>query len=1428
MAPPRPTRLHRLLALPPSVPLSSLVALLSHSLLSISFLVFINSASPFLLTSLLGIPSSHTGTLTARLLLADELTALAAYLLIGAVTDSHGVRPVAVAGHLVAAGGLVAYTSVRSVGALLAARVVFAVGAGTLVTTMSSMLSAVTAAASKGGVPGRQLAEEGGEEARVGEQAPLLGSSRAGGGEGAQGEAGAAGRLAGLMGFASGCGALLAVFGFLRLPNLLSRLLARHQPPSSNGEEESTDALSLVLTFYLVAAVAVVEAGALAVMLPRRAKRRVAEESEARVEEPLGRRVGRAVKGLFEGFRLARQSGEVALGYASSFASRAQAVILMAYVPLLVNRYLTDHDLCDPEATTAPASSFTCHRAYVLSSIITGSVQLLSLLLSPLIGYLSSTSSSSSASSSSPLTRNPQSLTLFLSFALGALSFLGFALLPHGGDPRAPISWLYVVGMGASQAAGIVLSLALVTTGRGKLTSEDGREEKDVAGVLSGSYALSGGLGILLVGSTAGFVFDRWYPGAPFLLMALVDGVVALGGIMAHPFVCQPCGRTCNSPQQWDEHLLSAGHSRRHKFLKQLKKGVKPGSFACDACSIDDTVDVLETEVDFGFIEFETVFSNSEAQYYGGFTVRTGESACEVVAQLGLNERSESGRKHFTVQGGSINVLPNSTRKIHVDFFPRQSIGSFEDTVTLKFTMGRKYFFFRRPIRAVVGSSADISEFKAREPYSAQSSRPTQPRALERDTVDAPRDATKGQAGIKWQGSLGRFPVEPWLRNLLESSNSKRQIREITGRLPGLSYETYKAYWSTLSQAERVQAEIDARAYDLYDMRLNKSSRGNELIYLDVPGLAEKRPSVLRGDKIKVRNSNGTGKWYAGIVVDVQLAQVGLRFDKSFKPSPSTLFDVQFSAADVPVRRELHTLSQPLPRKELLFPQPGAYYPGPPSSSETRNHTFFSTPIGTNPHQREAVLSILYRSHGPAPFVIFGPPGTGKTVTLIEACQQLLLHQPNSILLLTAPSNAAADLLCQRLELEPDLVLRLNAPSREPRDVSGHVKPYCFEQNGAFGCPPLAELKKFRVIVSTCISASILAGVGLARGHFSVIVVDEAGQAKEPETFLPISLAGPDTSVILAGDPKQLGPVVRSPAASALGLDKSLLERLMEHPDYLATNLDMRGVTYSKLTHNYRNHASILSPPNEMFYEDELEARAPVSTTNTLQRWSGWPNRDFPIIFHAVKGNDEREGRSPSFFNVAEITLVKAYVELLQTRSSGVDIKDADIGIIAPYNAQVKKLRQALHRPSMTIGSVEKMQGQERTVIIMSTVRSNQEYLDHDKRFALGFIDSPKRFNVSVTRAQAGLIIVGDPAVLALDAMWRRFLLYVYDHGGWAGQDWDADRYRGDDVDPARMARQDADELARMFGGLDLDGDGDEDDGADVRNSEYGSAGEEE
>lgn len=176
-------------------------------------------------------------------------------------------------------------------------------------------------------------------------------------------------------------------------------------------------------------------------------------------------------------------------------------------------------------------------------------------------------------------------------------------------------------------------------------------------------------------------------------------------------------------------------------------------------------------------------------------------------------------------------------------------------------------------------------------------------------------------------------------------------------------------------------------------------------------------------------------------------------------------------------------------------------------------------------------------------------PGTGKTVTLVEAIQQILAANPNNRILACAPSNSAADLLALKLEnLGPSVVFRLNSMTRNAEEVPTTIKRFSLlNGNMVFAVPSPENLAKYRVVVSTCFSGGIPASLGFKRGYFSHIFIDEAGQGREPEVMVPIkSIAGKDTNIILAGDNHQLGPIVHSPTARTLGLGRSYLARLME------------------------------------------------------------------------------------------------------------------------------------------------------------------------------------------------------------------------------------------------------------------------------------------
>lgn len=547
-----------------------------------------------------------------------------------------------------------------------------------------------------------------------------------------------------------------------------------------------------------------------------------------------------------------------------------------------------------------------------------------------------------------------------------------------------------------------------------------------------------------------------------------------------------------------------------------------------------------------------------------------------------------------------------------------------------------------------------------------------------------------------------------------------------------------------------------------------------------MPGLAEKRPSVIVGDSFVARpHGSPESKWWEGCVHEVKQNDVVLCFDHKFHAFKGARFDVRFCLNRFPLRRMHQALDRGSTsiNMRLLFPQE-TQINKKPSLATIEKLNPANRDIGSNLPQMLAVTAIRNLRPGSAPFIVFGPPGTGKTVTIVEAIRQILEANPNARILACAPSNSAADIIAERLNVfGSSQLLRLNAPSRSRKDLPKSLESFSL-MNGqsTFRIPSKGELMQFRVVVSTCISASVPYNLGIPAGHFSHVFIDEVGQACEPEALIAVkTMSDEKTNFIISGDPRQLGPIVRSNLALEFKFGRSLLDRLTDMPLYDTDTMNGRSIV--KLLKNFRSHPSILRFPNEKFYKGELEPNADPIITHSLLRSDCIIAPGFPVIFHAIAGKDLREARSPSFFNIDEASLVKTYITRLKG-DQRLRLTDEHIGVISPYHAQCGKIRQLISKfaTGVKVGSVEEFQGQEKRIIIISTVRSTLEFVQSDISHTLGFLRNPRRFNVAITRAQALLIIIGDPRVLSLDSLWRSFLNYVYNKGGWTGTpkpDWD-------------------------------------------------------
>ncbi|EPQ53711.1 P-loop containing nucleoside triphosphate hydrolase protein [Gloeophyllum trabeum ATCC 11539] len=817
----------------------------------------------------------------------------------------------------------------------------------------------------------------------------------------------------------------------------------------------------------------------------------------------------------------------------------------------------------------------------------------------------------------------------------------------------------------------------------------------------------------------------------------------------------------------WQRHLANPKHLNKVKFAR-FKALIDEATKDKHGVTVSDKDDGL----DLGII--------SSAEAASGFRAHLTMQATVPLSKISIVDiklTSRNAHSSFSVDSASLlDQMLVCRRDYTIPVTFRSSYaGHYEDRVeiTLEEKQLKQAFVIVRFVRVIVGDKADYDRLKPTMPYTPRVHSKREP-----EITVVPGEAPPVLKAIPYVVKLADAHIPKNIMAVVSTGSNEDKVnnlrRSILPRV--LDVASHGRHFKTLLWVEEKRSD------------------------LAVPGLAEKRPSVLVGDRILVqRHGSEKGHWYEGHVHFVHRDYVGLRFHGSFPGhNAAQLYNVRFKLNRIPLRRQHQALDAAIRGEHLFFPS-ASHIAG--FAAATQPFTPYNTIIASNPSQMQAIRSIMSMKPVSVPFVVFGPyvcglhlsafpkpihvsrPGTGKTVTMVEAIRQVLKYNPDARILACAPSNSAADLIASRLTMYgKHQLLRYYAPSRSKNDVPDDLQEFTyetnvelgvgreFERNRFFSVPPMAVLKRYKIMVSTCVSASVAYNVGMPRGHFTHIFIDEAGQATEPEAMISIkAMANDQTKVILSGDPKQLGPIIRSPVARELGLDTSYLERLMTRDIYLEDSPNV-GKSFVKLVKNFRSHGAILKFPNEQFYRGDLEVCGKPQVITSYLQWSHLPKKDFPIIFHGVQGKDDRESTSPSFFNISEALLVKDYINKLRD-DRRIRIAHTDIGVITPYHAQCLKIRAALRgvADEVKVGSTEEFQGQERRVIIISTVRSSKEYVNYDLKHTLGFVANPRRFNVAVTRAQALLIVIGDPTVLSLDPLWRSFLNYIYLKGGWRG-----------------------------------------------------------
>ncbi|KAL0035694.1 hypothetical protein WJX79_008965 [Trebouxia sp. C0005] len=464
-----------------------------------------------------------------------------------------------------------------------------------------------------------------------------------------------------------------------------------------------------------------------------------------------------------------------------------------------------------------------------------------------------------------------------------------------------------------------------------------------------------------------------------------------------------------------------------------------------------------------------------------------------------------------------------------------------------------------------------------------------------------------------------------------------------------------------------------------------------------------------------------------------------------------------------------------------------------------------------NRSQQEAVAKAILRR-----FTLWqGPPGTGKTRTLLAFIEVMVNSRPVhpfTPILACADTNAAVDNIVEGLVARRINVVRLGQPAKVRADLrsvclealtnrtpdgrraiqlrkeaEGLMEKYnkggeLFEQltpaelielkHRAVGNKQLAKKlvrdASTQVIQSCQVVAATCAGAGdEARLHdqiFRMVVIDEATQATEPSTLIPL-VRGAE-SVVMAGDPKQLPPTVISRGAEMAGLQVTVFDRLQRS-----------GMEPLLLDTQYRMHPLIAHLPSKLFYNGRLQSGV-THHDRPLPAGFPWPNPKCPVALVPCDFGKEQTGQASrttlmaegaaavtgdvaetgaSFKNEIEAAIA---IRVLETLLSGGDVQSA--ALLTPYNGQVRELQRrfsgsrqlAAFEGMVDISSVDGYQGREADVIVMSTVRCNR----HGK---LGFVTDPRRLNVAISRPRRGLVIVGSPATLKANSNWLEWLKWI-------------------------------------------------------------------
>ena len=443
-----------------------------------------------------------------------------------------------------------------------------------------------------------------------------------------------------------------------------------------------------------------------------------------------------------------------------------------------------------------------------------------------------------------------------------------------------------------------------------------------------------------------------------------------------------------------------------------------------------------------------------------------------------------------------------------------------------------------------------------------------------------------------------------------------------------------------------------------------------------------------------------------------------------------------------------------------------------------------------NPTQEQAVNEVLWAKDVA---IVHGPPGTGKTTTLVEAINETLMRE--SQVLVCAQSNMAVDWISEKLVDRGINVLRIGNPTRVNDKMLGFTYERRFESHPDY--PQLWAIRKavrelrknrkrgsesfhqkmdrlksraaeieIRINAELMGEARVIACTLVGSSHrllegmkFGTLFIDEAAQALEAACWIPMRRAG---RVVLAGDHCQLPPMVKSIAAMRAGLGKTLMERIAENKPEVVTLLKIQ----------YRMNEEIMRFSSDWFYHGKVQSAPQIKYRSILDydhaiTWIDTSDKEpTDTIEEGEDLNFKEQFVGESFGRInkaeAELTLLTLAEYFTKIGKQRVIDERVDVGIISPYRAQVQYLKRLIkkyeffkpYRRLISVNTVDGFQGQERDVILISLVRSNDEG-------QIGFLKDLRRMNVAMTRARMKLIILGNKETMTQHPFYKKLWEYV-------------------------------------------------------------------